>query len=201
MIDEMITIVSGLPRSGTSMMVKMLEAGGMDVLTDRIRKADEFNPNGYYEYEKVKEIAQDASWLKEAKGKGVKIITALLQHLPEKYTYKIILMHRNMNEILNSQKRMLIGRKQPTGQISDENMKMVFHNHLEKVVGWIGTQSNMKILHIHYNEVLKEPAKHIKMVNQFLMKTLNTNDMISVVDEDLYRNQVALDSKLCQRNN
>ena len=95
----MITIVSGLPRSGTSMMMKMLEAGGMEILKDEIRKADEDNPAGYYEFEKVKELKKDVSWLENAKGKSVKIISSLLEHLPEKYTYKIIFMHRNMDSI------------------------------------------------------------------------------------------------------
>jgi len=131
MNKKIITIVSGLPRSGTSMMMKMLEAGGMEILKDEIRKADEDNPAGYYEFEKVKELKKDVSWLENAKGKSVKIISSLLEHLPEKYTYKIIFMHRNMEEILNSQRQMLFRRGEATNEVSDEKMGKMFLKHLQ----------------------------------------------------------------------
>ncbi|HFD38992.1 MAG TPA: sulfotransferase family protein, partial [Anaerolineae bacterium] len=95
-----ITIVSGLPRSGTSMMMKMLEAGGLPVLTDQIRAADEDNPKGYYEFERVKQIEHDQEWLPDAQGKAVKMIAALLKHLPPDYEYKIVFMQRDMQEVL-----------------------------------------------------------------------------------------------------
>ncbi|HZD55295.1 MAG TPA: hypothetical protein VE136_01120, partial [Anaerolineales bacterium] len=98
------TIVSGLPRSGTSMMMKMLEAGGVPPLTDEIRTADRDNPKGYYEFERVKKMPDgDKAWMVEARGKSVKVISALLEHLPPQYDYKVIFMRRDMNEILASQ--------------------------------------------------------------------------------------------------
>ena len=187
MNKEVITIVSGLPRSGTSMMMKMLEAGGMDILTDNIRKADEDNPKGYFEFEKAKELKKDASWLEDAKGKVVKIISALLEHLPDKYSYKIIFMHRNMEEILDSQRQMLIRRREPTEEVSDEKMEKMFLKHLQKIEKRLNKQSNMDVLTIHYNEVLKEPAKHSEIVNRFLGNTLNIKNITSVIDQALYR--------------
>ncbi len=187
MNKEIITIVSGLPRSGTSMMMKMLEAGGMEILTDKIRKADEDNPKGYYEFEKVKKLEKDALWLEDANGKAVKIITALLEHLPGKYTYKIIFMRRKMEEILGSQKQMLIRRENPTDEVSDEDMNIMFLKHIQKVEEWLEEQPNIDVIYIHYNEVLKDPSKYSERINKFLGNTLNTNNMISAVDKTLYR--------------
>ena len=130
MDQQIITIVSGLPRSGTSMMMKMLEAGGMQVLTDHIRTADEDNPKGYYEFERVKQIEHDQAWLPDAQGKVVKMISALLKHLPSSYTYKVIFMRRNIDEILASQKQMLIRRGEPTDVVSDEKLTELFDRHI-----------------------------------------------------------------------
>ena len=187
MNKEIITVVSGLPRSGTSMMMKMLEAGGMEIMKDGIRKADDDNPNGYYEFEKAKELEKDTSWLKDAKGKVVKIISALLEHLPEKYNYKIIFMHRNMDEILNSQRQMLIRRGEPSDEVSDEKMSKMFLKHLQTVEEKLKKKSNIDVLPVHYNEFLKEPETHSKIVNQFLKISLNADNMVSVVDHSLYR--------------
>jgi len=187
MNKKIITIVSGLPRSGTSMMMRILEAGGMRILKDEIRKADEDNPAGYYEFEKVKELKKDPSWLENAKGKAVKIISSLLEHLPERYTYKIIFMHRNMEEILNSQRQMLIRRGEPTDEVSDEKIGKMFLKHLQKIEERLNKQSNMDVLTIHYNEILKEPAKHGEIINRFLGNTLNTKNMTGVIDRTLYR--------------
>ncbi len=187
MNKKIITIVSGLPRSGTSMMMRMLEAGGMRILKDEIRKADEDNPAGYYEFEKVKELKKDPSWLENAKGKAVKIISSLLEHLPERYTYKIIFMHRNMEEILNSQRQMLIRRGEATNEVSDEKVGKMFLKHLKKIEERLNKQSNMDVLTIHYNEILKEPAKHGEIINRFLGNTLNTKNMTGVIDRTLYR--------------
>ena len=106
-MNSVITIVSGLPRSGTSMMMRMLEAGGMEVVTDNIRKANGDNPHGYFEFEKVKKIKEDSSWLDETFGKVFKMVSMLLYELPSDKNYKIIFMKRNMKEIMASQRIML----------------------------------------------------------------------------------------------
>ena len=187
MNKKIIIIVSGLPRSGTSMMMKMLEAGGMRILKDEIRKADDDNPAGYYEFEKVKKLKKDPSWLENAKGKAVKIISSLLEHLPERYIYKIIFIHRNMEEILDSQRQMLIRRGEATNEVSDEKVGKMFLKHLKKIEERLNKQSNMDVLTVHYNEILKEPAKHGEIINRFLGNTLNTKNMTDVIDQTLYR--------------
>ena len=184
---ESITIVSGLPRSGTSMLMKMLEAGGMEVLTDNIRTADEDNPKGYYEFERVKQTEHDQSWLEDARGKAVKMISALLKHLPQGYTYKVIFMRRKIEEILDSQRQMLIRREEPTDTVSDEKMAELFRQHLQQIAAWIDEQPNVEALYVNYSEILESSIKQAKRINQFLGHTLNVENMADVVDHTLYR--------------
>ena len=105
--NKFITIVSGLPRSGTSMMMRMLEAGGMPVITDNLRTADDDNPRGYFEFEPAKKTKDDPSWLNAAEGKAVKMIYKLLYDLPDRLEYRVLIMRRNMQEVLTSQRKML----------------------------------------------------------------------------------------------
>lgn len=186
-MQEIVTIVSGLPRSGTSMMMRMLEAGGMPVLTDNIRTADEDNPKGYYEFERVKQIEQDKAWLPEAKGKVVKMVAALLKHLPADYDYKIVFMHRDMEEILASQRQMLIRRGEPTDTVSDERMAELFGRHLTQIESWLANQPNMQVLYVHYGDVLAAPAHEAERINHFLGDTLDVEKMVAAVDPSLYR--------------
>ncbi|MEE8391122.1 MAG: sulfotransferase [Anaerolineae bacterium] len=187
MDQQSITIVSGLPRSGTSMMMKMLEAGGMQILTDNIRTADEDNPKGYYELEQVKQVEHDQSWLPDAHGKAVKMISALLKHLPQGYTYKVIFMRRKMEEILASQKQMLVRRDEPTDAVSDEKLTELFRHHLRQITSWIDEQPNFEIIYTSYNEILESPVEQVKRINQFLGHTLDEKPMLGIVDRSLYR--------------
>ncbi len=187
MDKDTITIISGLPRSGTSLMMSMLEAGGLGVLTDGIRTPDEDNPKGYYEFERVKQIEHDQAWLEDAKGKAVKMIAELLKHLPPEYSYKVIFIHRKMEEILASQRQMLIRRGEPTDKVSDEDLAKMFRRHLELVETWITEQPSMDVLFVDYNELLSDPAEQVHTINQFLGGTLEAEKMISVVDPSLHR--------------
>lgn len=187
--NDVITIVSGLPRSGTSMMMKILEDGGMKVLTDNLRTADEDNPKGYYEFELVKEMKERQEWLMSAKGKVVKVISALLKDLPADFNYKVIFMQRNMAEVLASQKKMLIRRGESTNTISDEKMEKVFQSHLNQVDKWLQSQDNFEVLYIHYNKILKEPESYLYEINSFMGNILDLNKMRGVVDKRLYRNK------------
>jgi len=187
MNKEVITIVSGLPRSGTSTMMNMLEAGGMDVLIDNIRKSDEDNPKGYYEFEKVKKIEKDSSWLEDARGKAIKIISVLVRFLPRRYRYNIIFMLRNMQEILDSQRQMLIRRGEFANAISDEEMERLFLKDLEMVKEWLDKQPNMNVIYISYNQLLTDPSKYCKEIMHFLGINLDIDNMIKVIDNTLYR--------------
>ena len=184
---DTVTIVSGLPRSGTSLMMSMLEAGGMELLTDRIRTPDEDNPKGYYEFERVKQIEHDQEWLEDARGRAVKMIAELLKHLPPQYLYKVIFMRRKTEEILASQKQMLIRRGEPTDKVSDEEMGRMFAGYLETVKAWIAEQRNIDVIYVNYNDLLDDPTQHAEEVNQFLGGALNVQNMISAIDPSLYR--------------
>ncbi len=185
---KQIVIVSGLPRSGTSMMMKMLEAGGIPPLTDKIRTADEDNPKGYYEFERVKKLDKgDTAWVAAAQGKSVKVISALLKYLPADFEYKVIFMRRRTEEILASQKQMLIRRGEPTDRVSDEELAEYFAKHLKAVEMWLQTQPNVDVLYISYNRVLENPLEPALEVNRFLGNRLDTQAMAAVVDPNLYR--------------
>jgi hypothetical protein len=187
-LAERIVVVSGLPRSGTSMMMKMLEAGGIPVLTDHEREADEDNPKGYFEYERVKKLKEgDDAWLPQAKGKVVKVIAALLTDLPSSYEYEVIFMRRAMPEILASQRQMLIRRGENPDKVKDEDIAALFGKHLSKVIGWAKKQKNVRFMEVDYNVALKNAVPIIKKVNKFLGGDLDTEAMFAVVDPALYR--------------
>jgi len=186
MSERTITVVSGLPRSGTSMMMKMLEAGGMEILTDEIR-ADDDNPKGYYEFERVKQLEVDKSWLPDAQGKAVKVITALLRHLPLGYHYKVIFVRRHMEEILASQRQMLIHRGERTDRIDDQRLASMFRRHVAQTEAWLAEQPNLEALYVHYSAVLTDPATQAARINEFLDQALDERAMAQVVDPDLYR--------------
>lgn len=185
-----IVIVSGLPRSGTSMMMKMLEAGGLPVVIDGLRAADKDNPEGYYELERVKELDKgDTAWIGEVQGKAVKVISALLEFLPPTYTYRVIFMHRNLAEVLRSQRRMLEHRGEAADTVSDEEMAELFTRHVAKTLSWARAQPNFTLLEVDYNIMLQDPLPSIRAVNQFLDNRLDETAMARVINPALYRNR------------
>ena len=187
-MQDVITIVSGLPRSGTSMMMRMLEAGGMDLVVDNVRKADEDNPVGYFEFEQVKKIKEDISWLDGVRGRAVKMVSELLRHLPAHNRYKVIFMRRDMQEMLKSQRTML-ERKGVKDSINDEEMARFFQKHVADIEEWLRKQPHIDVLYINYNDAVKEPLKSARQVNAFLANTLNADKMAAAVDGLLYRNR------------
>jgi hypothetical protein len=171
------------------MMMKMLAAGGLEPLTDNIRVADEDNPKGYFEFERVKQIENDKEWLEDARNRVVKLISALLKHLPPSYNYKVIFMRRAMPEILASQRQMLIRRGEPVDKVPDDKMAAMFSKHVTQVEAWLAGQPNIDVLYVNYNDVLKGPRSHAEQINTFLGGSLSVEEMIAVVDRTLYRQQ------------
>ena len=162
-LDSEITIVTGLPRSGTSLMMQMLQAGGVEVVTDSIRMADVDNPRGYLEFETAKQIEKDKSWLPRTRGKAFKMVSQLLYHLPPTERYRIIVMQRDLDEVLASQEKMLRRRDAPSAPSAQ--MKQAFKVHLEKLFEWLHEQPNMQILAINYNELLANTRQHAERIN------------------------------------
>ena len=187
---EPIVIVSGLPRSGTSMMMKMLEAGGLTVMTDAIRQADIDNPKGYYEYERVKNLEKetDKSYVREARGKVLKVISFLLKDLPEDNYYRVIFMRRHLDEVISSQNKMLDRRGEDAIQ-DRETMAEAYRNHLAAVKILIRKRPNLEMLEFRYDEAVRNPKDAARSVNVFLGGKLDEGAMSRVIDGELYRNR------------
>ena len=189
-VAEDVIIVSGLPRSGTSMLMKMLEAGGIPPLTDNIRTADSDNPKGYYEFERVKALDKgDTAWLADTQGKVVKVISALLKYLPAEYKYRVVYIRRNMPEILASQRKMLVRRGEDPDKVDDAQMTELFNKHVAQVEAWLAAQPNIDVLYVHYSDMLQDPQTEAVRLNEFLGGNLDIEAMVSVVDPHLYRNR------------
>jgi Sulfotransferase domain len=183
-----LTIVSGLPRSGTSMMMRMLEAGGMPVLVDHVRQPDEDNPRGYYEFEAVKKTKADPSWLQGSEGKAVKMVYRLLYDLPANRRYRVLFMQRHLGEVLASQQVML-RRGGVSGGVADEQMQGFFNAELKALREWVARQSHVDLLEVDYNRMLHDARAELRRVADFLGRELDENAMDGVVDASLYRNR------------
>ncbi len=183
-----IIVVSGLPRSGTSLMMKMLEAGGVALLTDQMRRADADNPQGYYEFERVKMLPEgDHAWLPDATGKAVKIIFALLPFLPPNYMYKMIFMRRSMPEILASQRRMLLRNNRKPEEIPHSQMQMILEKHMHEVYTALENKKNIAFMEISYNELMTDAMVPLRRLQPFLGRELALKQMAAVINPKLYR--------------
>jgi hypothetical protein len=186
-ISDTIIVVSGLPRSGTSMMMRMLDAGGVALLSDVKRAADEDNPRGYFEDERTKDLARDQSWVGEARGKAVKVISALLEHLPPSYRYKIVFMRRDLDEVVASQDAMLVRRGKKSGGDAREHMRDLFAKHLDAVERKLAAAPNVELVYVDYAAVLGDPASQAARVNAFLGGGFDEKAMTAAVEPALRR--------------
>lgn len=187
----MITVVSGIPRSGTSLMMQMMTAGGMPPLTDGQRAADANNPRGYYELESVKSLSRNAEVVGQAEGKVVKIISSLLFTLPKQFEYRVIFMCRPLEEVVSSQNRMLerLGKEVPT--TSTASVIAAFQEHLTKVKSWLSQQPNIAVLYVDYPAVLEAPEREAGRICAFLGRQLDVAAMIRQIEQSLHREKSA----------
>ena len=169
------------------MMMQMLQAGGMSIVTDNIRKPDEDNPRGYYEFEKVKQIKEDASWLESCYGKVFKMVSMLLYHLPADKKYKVIFTRREMAEILASQTVMLQRLGREGADASDDEMAGKFEKHLRHVEDWLAKHDDIDALYVKYGDVIKQPHENARVLSRFFGGCLDVRKMGDVVEESLYR--------------
>ena len=172
------------------MMMQMLEAGGLEIVTDGLRTADESNPQGYYELEMVKDLEDfgDTAWLGDARGRVVKIIAFLVRNLPETLNYKVIFMHRKLDEVLASQTKMLAKRGE-TVETDDARMRKLFIDHLARTRSLLAHRSCFEVLHVRYNDLLEDSLRHAAVVNRFLGGRLDPESMAAAVNPTLYRNR------------
>ena len=185
----MLYIVSGLPRSGTSMLMKMLAAGGMDILTDDRREADDDNPKGYFEYEPVMNLAQDASWVEDWDQKVIKVISHLLPYLPSHRPYKVIFVLRPLQEILISQQRMLQRKGQVSSYPRQDRMYAKFSNHLFDIRLWLARQAHFDSLFVNYPDIVASPLDWAARISEFVGGDCDLQHMAETVDPRLYRNR------------
>jgi hypothetical protein len=185
-----VVVVSGLPRSGTSMAMKMLEAGGVGLVVDNLRSADEDNPKGYFEHERVKDLEKesDKTWLRDARGRAIKIISFLLFHLPEDLNYQVIFMTRHLHEVLASQAKMLDHRGEDTAT-EDARMLKLYENHLWRVRYLLRHKAQFQALEIPYSSVVETPREQAERLNRFLGGRLDVDKAVGAVDRGLYRNR------------
>lgn len=187
---ESIVVVSGLPRTGTSMMMQMLAAGGIEPITDGLRAPDADNPEGYLEYEPVKDLehASDKAWLRQARGRAVKIIAFLLEHLPETHNYSVVFMNRRLDEVLDSQSTML-DRLGEADETDDGRMRQLYINHLARTRTMLSHRPHFQVHHVRYAAVIEDPLGNARDVSHFLGRGLDTEAMAAVVRPELYRNR------------
>lgn len=186
-----VVLVSGLPRSGTSMLMQMLEKGGMPIVTDRIRAPNEDNPKGYHEFERIKELdkTSDKSWLKAHRGQAIKTISFLLQHLPRDLNYRVLFIRRNLDEVLRSQNKMLERSGVEDALVPDDKMRRNYELHLKKVYYQLDRSPNFQVLYLDYAAVVENPRQEAARINAFLGGTLDVEAMAGAVAADLYRNR------------
>jgi hypothetical protein len=192
-----IVVVSGLPRSGTSMAMKMLQAGGIEAVTDGVRQADQSNPKGYLEFEVVKELdkAGDTAWLKDARGKAVKIISFLLPFLPEEHDYRVVFMQRDLGEVLASQNEMLVQRGEAPGTPEhDAQLRRHYEQHLAKLDRLLLRRRCFAVLKVDYRSALERPNDEARRINEFVGGYLDVARMATVRDPALYRNRSGVGS-------
>lgn len=185
----MITIVSGLPRSGTSLMMQMLVAGGITALSDGERRADTDNPRGYLEWERIKQLPSDPGCIAEGEGKVVKVISRLLLSLPAGHEYRVIFMQRPLPEVLASQDEMLRRRGTYKEGANPAGISAAFEKHLREVYAWIDSKPYVKALRIQYHDVLSQPKEIGQRLATFLEAPLDVEAMAKQVDASLYRNR------------
>ena len=184
-----VVVVSGLPRSGTSMAMKMLEAGGLGVVTDGLRTADEDNPKGYYEDERVKDLYQpgDKTWLRDSRGKVIKIISFLLKSLPDDNNYKVLFMHRSLREIVASQNKMLARRAEKNDTPDDRAVALL--EEQVRDARFFLRRPQFDVLELNYRETLDSPRPLALRMAEFVGGGLDVEKMTQVVDVQLYRNR------------
>jgi predicted AlkP superfamily phosphohydrolase/phosphomutase/tetratricopeptide (TPR) repeat protein len=186
-----ITIVSGLPRSGTSLMMQLLEAGGHPLLTDGTRAADENNPRGYYECEAIRELPRNPSVLAAAADRAVKIVSALLPHLPRQHRYKVLFMRRPLEEIARSQHRMRFGAPGDAAEIAAKVVPLL-DKHLTATLDLLHSSPQVSLLEVDYQALIRNPAPVLAQLVNFLGPvTLPHADlMAAVVDARLHRQRM-----------
>lgn len=168
-------------------MMKMLESGGLTLLTDDSRPADEDNPDGYFEFAPVRHTARDASWVTMARGRVVKVIHALLPHLPSNETYRVVLVERDLEEVVDSQQAMLKRSADEGAALSRDDLIAGYRRQLDQLERWMIEQPNYLFTTVNYNDLLTNPLSQLAHVTSLLGRALDCQAMSAVINPALYR--------------
>jgi hypothetical protein len=183
-----IIVVTGLPRSGTSLMMNMLEQGGVPLLTDGVRRSDEDNPRGYFEFEQVKQLRSgDFQWLSQARGRAVKVISALVTLLPPHPDLRLVFMRRSLTEVLASQRVMLHRRGKDPDAVSDRDMMTIYRKHLDEVETWLNSHPSLARMDVDYNGLMADPLPLLRELEEWIGIPLDLQGMRRVIDPVMYR--------------
>lgn len=184
---ETIVVVSGIPRSGTSLMMNMLGRAGLPLLTDETRGADESNPEGYFELAAVRKTQEDNAWVSRAQGHAVKVIHRILPALPEVYRYRVILMHRPVAEVVQSQDRMLARLGADPSQLPEGRIEAIFKEQHEQTRALLEQEAHFDWIEVEYPELVEAPVRGAEQVIRFLELSAEPADVATAIDARLYR--------------
>ena len=190
-LPRVVTVVSGVPRSGTSLLMRMLWAGGMPILTDGTRPADASNPTGYFEHDAVRTTARDDSWVDDAAGKAVKVIHLLLPRLPPRFHYRVLFARRDMGEVLASQQALLHDNGRRGADLAPGRLAEALAAQATRALEWADRQPHVALLPVHFHDVINHPPEQARRMNQFLGGALDEAAMAAAVDPSLYRHRRA----------
>lgn len=188
-----IFVVSGLPRSGTSMCMQMLVSGGAKAYTDGERVADDNNPKGYFESERVKRLGKANDWLGESCGKVLKVVTPLIPFLPQGFRYRVIMMERKIDEIVESQEKMLARLQRTGGNLDKQRMGEFMENNQQFAENTLKLHG-IPVLKISYTDAIEDPAGVAARLKEFLPIDLNANEMAAAIDSSLYRTKATTET-------
>ncbi|QMI49032.1 sulfotransferase [Burkholderia sp. MBR-1] len=185
--DDAVTVVSGLPRSGTSMLMRVLAFGGIEPLTDHIREGNSRNPHGYFEWEPIKERHGYVNWIDSAAGKAVKAVSRFVRHLPATRCYSILFLHRDLDEIVRSQRDMALHLSDASwDDAAADKLKDVYRRHVDETLAWTDARPNMRLHTLHYESMLAAPTQEIDRIRAFLApRRLDMARMLTAVDPTL----------------
>jgi hypothetical protein len=182
--DDDVVVVSGLPRSGTSMLMRILAFGGIEPLTDNVRRENSRNPHGYFEWEAIKDKHSYVNWIDDAAGKSIKVVSRFIRHLPATRCYRILFLHRDLDEVVRSQRDMARHFSDSSwDDASSLKIKEVYRRHVDETLEWIDQRPNMQLHQLHYEAMLRDPAREIQRIDAFLApRRLDTARMLVAVD-------------------
>ena len=190
-VNSSITIVSGLPRSGTSLLMQMLARAGVPLQHDGVRSADLSNPRGYFEWERIKQLPKNPALIAECEGKAVKVISSLLLSLPANYAYRILFVERRLEHVQASQAKMIEGLGTRGSGLPAAQLVRVLEMHRNYLYAWLTTREDLPVMKIDYDALITQPEAEALRVSRFLELPDEVAPMMASVVEPQLRHHTS----------